>query len=181
MKKLVMVCAFGLLLSQAALFAQAGNHPDGWAVGLGTGFGGDWDNDYKDSGMGWQFLLKAPQLPLFWTLDLELDSDWFAFSAIGDYYLIDKPIGALDGLGWFFGVGGYVNFFRFDNGYADRTAIGLGVHAPVGINYQFDFGLELLLDFAARLGLAIQTGDYDDNLHFPNGGWGIDFGARYWF
>ena len=180
MKRLAAVCALGLLLSQTAMFAQ--NHPEGWAVGLGTGFGGDFDNEYdRNNGMGWQFLLKAPQLPLFWTLDLEIDSDWFGFSAIGDYYLIDKPIDALEGLGWFFGVGGYISIFTVDVGSFEGTAIGLGVHAPIGINYQFDFGLELLLDFAAHIGLGIQTGDFDDKLHFPNGGLGIDFGARYWF
>ncbi|GHU53709.1 hypothetical protein FACS1894200_14190 [Spirochaetia bacterium] len=183
MKKLAVVCVLGLLLSQTAMFARRNKRPDGFAVGLGFGFGGDWDNGYdRENGMGWQFLLKKPQLPLFWTLNLELGRDWLACSAIGDYYVIDEPIDALDGLGWFFGVGGYVSVFGFDNDAFTGTVIDLGVHAPIGINYRFDFGLELLLDVAVNIGLGIiQTGDFANMPHFPDGGWGIDFGARYWF
>ncbi|AEF80196.1 hypothetical protein [Leadbettera azotonutricia] len=181
MKKLALVAVLGVVLAIVGVFAD---HPSGWGVGLDVQLGGSWDKDYYgDPGARYALSLKAPQLPIFWGITLDINNNWFGIGITGDYYLIDKLLVKNIGLGWYLGLGGYVNVNIWDLP-ADYswTSIGLGARLPIGLSWQpLDF-LEVFLDFGPSLGLAFGLGDaYDDHIHFPDGGWAGDFGIRFWF
>ena len=186
MKKLVLVLLLAALMSAGA-FAQ---HPDGWGVGLGFSFGGNWRESGTDSGL--TLYLKAPKLPIYWGINANL-FDWefgnpsfFGFRVTGDYLFIDRALVPDAKLGWFLGVGGYVGFWRysFDSAWVDYSysLFDVGVRVPVGLYWMpLDF-LEVFLDIAPSLGFYNRSvsGTGLESRSGLGGGWQGDFGIRFW-
>jgi hypothetical protein len=185
MKKLIVAVLLGLVLCSAGAFAD---HPKGWGVGIVGQYGGAWTGG---GGLGGAALsLKAPALPVFWGISLSFPSNGFGFGVTGDYYLIDQTLVKDIGLGWFFGIGGYLDFvtysYTFVNTKYSQTGFGLGVRVPIGLSLQPIDLLEVFFDFAPSLGLLFYGGDYYD--YYDNegkvvfgGGWQGDVGIRFWF
>jgi hypothetical protein len=186
MKKLIICCLLGLFLTVSGVFAA---HPGGWGVGI-LGNGG-WGLGRAGAMGGAALSLKAPQLPVFWGLNLNLGSRYFAMKASGDVYLLDGlfiPIKGSDGFGYFLGVGGYLGFSTWDGSY---TGLGLGARVPVGLNVVVPISkikLEVFLDLVPSLGLDfffwnnsyVSRYGHQDVLGF---GFNIsgEIGARIWF
>lgn len=83
-------------------------------------------------------------------------------------YQIHNPIGQLDGLSWYYGFGGSVYFWSFDNNFGtDESSVSLGIQGYIGLDYAFeDFPLNLSIDWVPTI--------------FLNGfgnGFGGDYGA----
>ncbi|MDR0524934.1 MAG: DUF3996 domain-containing protein [Spirochaetaceae bacterium] len=204
MKKLLAVCIIGLTLGTAA-FAD---HPDGWGIGIVGGFGGIGWGYGSGGGGAFGLSLKAPMLPVFWSLSLGINtwgsSSYIGFGLTGDYYIFDKVLYEPAKLHWFLGVGGFFNFQSWSEEYLKYKAswmyFDFGVRVPIGISWQpLDF-LEVFLNAAPSLGLGIQTdqemeyegvkrkgdelkgwGGYrKGGVHFPSGGIGFEIGLRFW-
>jgi hypothetical protein len=193
MKKLFAVCIIGLTLGTAA-FAD---HPDGWGVGLvGQGaFSGAF-------GFGPAFSLKAPVLPIYWGISLELRNHYFGLGLTGDFYFLEGlfvPISGSDGFGYFIGVGGYLGFGNYSDEWWNGsknvkwswTSLGLGVRVPLGLNVVIPISkikLEVFIDAAPSIGVGFTFYDdsdyWDQNDHNLVGlQWGVGFelGVRVWF
>jgi len=175
MKKIVVVLVLITALS-VGVFAQ---HPSGWGVGVMGQYNLAWDG--FGGGGGAALSLKAPQLPIYWGLNLDIRSHTFGFSVTGDYYIIDNPILSDINLGWYLGLGGYVGLAHYSYKSTDWNSFRFGARLPVGIYILPVKFLEVFLDVAPSLGVGIYTGDYDDHFHFPEGGLGFDLGVRFWF
>lgn len=158
MKKFAIAAFLALAIGAGSLFAD---HPGGWGIGLQGGWSG---------GGGGALTLKAPQLPIYWTINA--NTGWLGVS--GDYYFIDKSLasGAAGTLGWYLGVGGFVSI-------AYNSWIGIGIEVPIGLSWlPLDF-LEVYLQAAPYAGLGIGGGDiffWPDGI--PLGG---SLGIRFWF
>lgn len=79
------------------------------------------------------------------------------------------------GFNWYAGVGPSLGFFdlddsRFDD---DNSELFVNVAGDIGIEYRFDFPLQLSLDFRPEVGLI---NDIDDSLEFD-----VALGVRYTF
>jgi len=173
MKKLVLVLLLGTILA-GGVFAQ---HPGGWALGVGAQFGGTWQSSV--TGQSLSVFLKAPQLPIYWGIDLALfQTNSFSLGVTGDYFLIDEIFVPEARLGWFLGLGGYFQFSTGTGG-SSWTMIDFGVRLPIGIYiFPVDF-LEIFLDIAPSLGFyTYVSGGSAVGL---GGGWQGDFGIRFWF
>lgn len=173
MKKLIAVVLLGLLLCTAGAFAD---HPNGWGVGILGQYGGSW---LGGGGLGGAALsLKVPSVPVFWGINLSFPSHAFGIGVTGDYYLIDQYLVQAAGLGWFFGIGGYVGF----TSYANWNSFGFGARLPIGLSWRPVDVFEIFFDFAPSLGLLFYDSSYSgsDNVDF-GGGWQGDIGLRFWF
>lgn len=180
-----MAVLVGLMVCAAGAFAE---HPGGWGVGILGQYGGGWSGGGSLGGAA--LSLKAPSLPVFWGITLSFPSDGFGFGVTGDYYLIDQTLVSEAGLGWFLGVGGYVDFTTwsyeiFTKKYS-QTAFGLGVRVPIGLSWRPIDVLEIFFDFAPSLGISFWGGDYydyytDEGKVDLDGGWQGDIGLRFWF
>ncbi|MDR2536180.1 MAG: DUF3996 domain-containing protein [Treponema sp.] len=193
MKKFFAVCIIGLFLGTAGAFAD---HPDGWGIGLvgrgGYGWGG--------GGGGLALSLKAPPIPVYWGINLDLYTNYFGFGVTGDYYFLEGLIVPDIGFGYFIGVGGYLNMGFYDETYGSSwhrkyTTLGFGVRVPLGINFVFPiskFHLEIFLDIAPSIGLGMTFTDKESEYYKHDGhsnekflalGWGIggELGVRFWF
>jgi hypothetical protein len=185
MKKLIAVVLLGLVLCVAGAFAD---HPNGWGIGIVGQYGGNWTGGGSLGGAA--LSLKAPALPVFWGISLTFPNDGFGFGVTGDYYLIDQSLVKEAGLGWFLGIGGYVDFltyrWRILNKDYSQTGLGLGVRVPIGLSWQPVNVFEFFFDFAPSLGILFYGGDYYDyyasesKIRF-GGGWQGDVGIRFWF
>ena len=61
--------------------------------------------------------------------------NWFNVSGA---YLVHMPIESADGLNWYFGGGGSVYFWNYDDGFADGAEdISFGVQGYLGLEYTF--------------------------------------------
>lgn len=134
-KPLILSCL--LILGSTALFAQS-NRALGIRSGGGFGFGGElsYQHPYKNNrlefGLGWAG---------------QREHNGFALSGI---YQFIKPLS--DGFQWYYGVGGGVgNYRRYKNKVYDNQMGRVGLLGQVGVEYFFDFPLQLSLD--ARPGL----------------------------
>jgi hypothetical protein len=199
MKKFLAICIIGLSLGSASVFAD---HPDGWGIGI-MGRGG-WG--YGDGGSpgGVALSLKAPMLPIYWGINLGFGSRYFGFGITGDYYFKEgvlAPISGTDGLGYFIGVGGYLEFGTWSGGtyYWNEdhkwhdwgwTYLGLGVRVPLGLNLVIPVSsikLELFLDIAPNLGLKLffldETPGWTNDHDTVGLGFGFtgEIGIRIWF
>jgi hypothetical protein len=194
MKKLFAVCIIGLALGTAA-FAD---HPDGWGIGL-LGRGG-----WSGQGVGGlAFSLKAPMLPIYWGINLDLYSHYFGLGVTGDYYFLEGllvPISGSDGFGYFIGAGGYLGFGTYNDKWRDGggkehkwswTSLGLGVRVPLGLNVVIPISkikLEVFLDAAPNIGVGFYFHDDSEywNSHDQDSiglQWGVtgELGVRVWF
>jgi hypothetical protein len=194
MKKLLAICIIGLSLGSASVFAD---HPSGWGIGIVGGASGiGWG-----SGAGGAFglSLKAPMLPIYWSLSLGISGDYVGVGITGDYYLFDKPLVPEAKLHWFLGVGGFLGFqhWSYDYNYwgSNRENISwsyfdVGVRVPIGLSWQpFNF-LEIFLDIAPSFGIGISTEGsytYEGQKHVWHkgsiglgGGLGFEIGLRFW-
>jgi len=79
------------------------------------------------------------------------------------------------GLFWYAGVGGGISTWNYDNGYVDGSGSTLLIAGQVGIEYNFDFPLQLSLDF--RPELYLNDNKYRDDSFGPD----IALGVRYKF
>jgi hypothetical protein len=190
MKKITALI-FTVVLAVGSAFAD---HPSGWGIGIQGGWTGGWKGS---SGYGGGALsLKIPSIPVFWGISGGIASDVFRISVTGDYYIIDKILIPEAKLGWYLGIGGYVGFYNYSstwyNTKYNAASLGFGARLPIGVSWQpIDF-LELYLDVAPSLGVAIDfEGTYKDGggnkhtwreggVYFPDGGWGLDIGIRFW-
>jgi len=77
--------------------------------------------------------------------------------AIGALYELHKPIGAAEGLRWFYGGGAYVGFVKTYNVNKDRneTIPNFGAQGVVGLDYKFsNIPLNLAIDWKPELNLV---------------------------
>jgi hypothetical protein len=174
MKKVVLVGILAVVLTAGA-FAD---HPKGWGIGVEGQYNLAWDG--FDGAGGAALSLKAPGLPIFWGINLEIRNHLFGVSLTGDYYFIDELLVKNINFGWYFGFGLYGGMWRYDYGAADWNSFRFGARLPIGLSWQPLKFLELFLDIAPSLGMGIYTGNYSDDFHFPEGGLGLDFGIRFW-
>ena len=158
MKKALLVVVLAAILATGTVFAD---HPSGLGIGVVGRFG------FAGFGGGGAGLsLKIPSLPVYWGLNVGFGENHFAFGATGDYYMIDSPLAGP--LHWFFGVGGFFDFFSYSESYKysggsldySFTRIYAGARVPIGISFQPIPLLEIFLDIAPSLGLEIYSG-YD--------------------
>ena len=156
-----------LMLAGLAFSAQAQEIPKnalGLRLGDNDGFGGEisyqrglGDNNRLELDLGWR------------------DSKYYnAVKVTGLYQWVWN---IEDGFNWYAGVGGGLGSYDLDNrnnvpGY-DESGTFVFVAGDIGIEYQFDFPLQLSLDFRPELYFA---DDYNDGRNF---GPDIALGIRY--
>lgn len=105
---------------------------------------------------------------------LEVDLGWRSGDAFDGFKLagLYQWVWVLDGdFNWYAGVGGGVGSYSFENNAIDDETF-IFAAGDIGIEYNFDFPLQLSLDFRPELGF----GDYSDDLDFD-----IALGVRYRF
>jgi hypothetical protein len=184
---------FTIVLTVGAAFAD---HPRGWGVGLQGEWTGGWDGGAVSP--GGLVTLKIPSIPIFWSIFLGFSSDHFRISLNADYYVIDTVLIPNAKLNFFFGIGGYLGFLNYSERFFDKkynaTSCCIAGRFPVGLSWQPLTFLELYADFAPIIGVAINSeGTYrnphdgreivwhEGGIFFPDGGWGFEFGVRFWF
>ena len=184
MKKFILVAILAVALAAGA-FAD---HPDNWGIGL-MGRGG-WG--YGDGGFGGTSLtLKAPKLPIYWGINLDLWYRYFGIGVSGDYYLIDSNLADFDSahLGWYLGLGAFAGFGSYGGaGWSyNWTRVTLGARLPIGLSFQLPLSSIKLEVFGAavpNIGVGFYFGDYSyDNRSSIGliGGIGGEGGFRIWF
>jgi hypothetical protein len=114
-------------------------------------------------------------MPPFWGINLRINKEYFGLGVSGDYYLVDKALVPDINLGWFLGVGGYVNTAFYDNSNADRLWLDVGGRVPIGLSWQPAKFLEVFITVIPDIGLGIvpELGNLDWNI---NG----EIGVRLW-
>ena len=193
MKKAMVLGVLVFVFSAAGAFAD---HPQGWGIGGVWSSWKDWESnrDYDKFHQDFGLSLKAPSVPLFWGIYLNLDSygnhsSYFGLNITGDYYIIDQPLVKDIFLNWYLGAGGRLGFgsYSYDPPGAafDKswTSLFLGARAVLGLSWQLPINknaLEVFFDVAPSLGVDLYMGDNPPDSHFPAGGWGWDFGVRFW-
>lgn len=193
MKKLVIAVALVAILATGTVFAD---HPDGWGIGLmgrgGYGWGAS-DGSGGSSLGGGALSLKAPSLPVYWGINLDLSYRYFGAGVTGDFYLIDDNL-IEQILGWYLGLGGFVGFSTWGAG-SDYswTSVSLGVRLPIGLSLQIpisSIGLEVFLAVVPNLGIGFWFWDSKYDQHWKDngrknigvvGGIGGELGFRIWF
>ncbi|EDP70788.1 hypothetical protein FBALC1_08513 [Flavobacteriales bacterium ALC-1] len=158
MRKLILT-SFAIFVGFAFMNAQdiADN-----AIGLRIG-----DNDGLGTEISYQRALGDNNR-------LELDLGWRSGNSFTAFQLtgLYQWVWQLDGdFNWYAGVGGGVASINFDNNDIDGDTFVFAA-GDIGIEYNFDFPLQLSLDFRPELGF----GDYRDDLDFD-----IAFSVRYRF
>lgn len=164
MKKLLFTA---IMLVGLAFSAEAQNFSKN-AIGLRLG-----DNDGFGGEISYQRALSSNNR-------LELDLGWRnskyvdAFKLIGLYQWVWKIEG---GFNWYAGVGGGVGSWNYNrNGFEKESGSFVALAGDIGIEYNFDFPLQLSLDFRPEIYFG---GDYAD---FRDGfGPDIALGIRYRF
>jgi hypothetical protein len=173
-KKVVLVVLLAALLTIGA----SADHPKGWGLGIEGQYNLAWDG-FSGAG-GVAFSLKAPQLPVFWGINLEFRNHLFGITVTGDHYFIDRTLVKDINLGWYLGLGAYGGFWRYNYASVAWNSFRFGARLPIGLSWQPLKFLEIFLDVAPSLGVGIYTGDYRDNFNFPEGGLALDVGLRLW-
>jgi hypothetical protein len=188
MKKVLLIGILALLVCVSGVFAAENNHPDGW--GIGVGFHGG----YGGAGLyGAALSLKAPQLPIYWGIQLSLYNHYFGLGITGDYYVFDRPLVRDINLGWYLGVGGFFGFGHYSEKrsiagikyQASWTSLNVGVRVPVGLSWQPLKWLEVYTGIAPGLGLGFYVAGEDDGGSAKSGAyfhWAFDveLGVRFW-
>jgi hypothetical protein len=163
-KRFLLVLCVGLFIGTAGLYAQ---HPGGTGIGV-VGGGGR-------AGSNVGLSLKVESMPPFWGINLRMNKNYFGLGVSGDYYLVDKPLVPNINLGWFFGIGGYVNMAFYDDTYTDRMWLGIGARIPIGLSWQPAKFFEIFAGLVPDIGLGIvpELGNFVWNV---NG----ELGVRVW-
>jgi len=163
MKKTVLVLILLAVISAGA-FAD---HPGGFGIGVVGGYSGAWGagKGYSHYGLS----LKVPSIPIYWAVNMHITDDVFSFGLTGDKYILDNKLVPDINLNWFIGVGGWGGITI-----SKELALSIGLRVPIGLSWQPLPLLEIFLDIAPSLGLAINP------LDFPAGGWPIELGLRFW-
>jgi len=137
------------------------------ALGLRLG-----DNDGFGAEISYQLALKENNR-LEFDLGWRNSNNFNAIKVVGLYHWvfnIDK------GFNWYVGPGGGLGFWSYDNGFLQSNGDDSGsfffIAGDIGIEYSFDFPLQLSLDFRPEIGF----GDFNDDLDFD-----IGLGVRYQF
>jgi hypothetical protein len=158
-----------VLIIAVSAFAFA-DHPDKMGLGVvgGSNYGG---GGFGGGDIG--FALKLPSMPLFWQINLGINSNYMGVGLTGDYYFIDEDLLSEDSfnLDWYLGAGGYLNLGFGDN----WTSFAVGARMPVGLSWHLAEPFELWFGLAPSLGLQIAP-----DLHFPDWHVGGEVGFRYW-
>jgi len=167
MKKIVLALLLVSFMS-VGLFAQ---RPDGWGIGVMAQYGMNWDG-FHGSGSA-AFSLKAPQLPIYWGVNMRFTNDYFRISVSGDYYLLEQSLTDDINFGWYLGLGAYVGLVT--NGGA---GLFFGGRLPVGLYIMpvVEVPIEIFMELAPSLGIAF----FDDTVTFPDGGLQFAIGIRFW-
>ncbi len=138
------------------------------AIGIRVG-----DNDGFSTEVNYQRALgdnNRLELGLSWRSARNFD----AIKAVGLYQWVWNIDG---GFNWYAGVGAAVGAFDVDNDFPgfneDDSDLFINAAGDIGIEYLFDFPLQLSLDFRPEIGLL---NDYDDSLEFD-----VALGIRYTF
>ena len=174
MKKIILVFLLAFIVSTSVFAAR----PSGWGVGIVGQYGFAWDGFTGAPGAG--LSLKAPQLPIYYGIHLDLRRYGFGVSLTGDRYLIDNTLSSDVNLGWFLGWGTYIGVFNYRLDSTSWTSIRTGLRLPIGL-YIFPVNfLELFINLAPSLGVGLYFGDHNDRFRFPEGGLGLDIGLRFW-
>jgi len=141
-------------------FSMAAQNISENAIGLRIG-----DSDGLGTEVSYQRRLKENnrlEIDLGWRNSRNVD----AFKLVGIYQWVKK----LDGdFNWYYGIGGGIGAFdagEFDGSFAL-------VAGDIGVEYNFEFPLQLSLDFRPELGF---NNDFNDGLDFD-----IALGVRYRF
>lgn len=152
MRRLLLVMAVALGFAAAAV---AQPRAIGGRVGYGVEF------SYQHSLGSNNMIQLDAGIPGFYGLEAAVTYDWI-FNISG-------------GWNWFVGVGGGLGFFDFKD-----TRFFLGAAGRIGVEYNFDFPLQLSLDWRPIVGPYF----YNDEVRFNDHGlWhgGLAFGVRYKF
>jgi len=139
------------------------------------GFNRHWEGGGGTSGAA--LSLKAPQLPIFWAIRMDIEEHFMWLNVSGDQYLIDDVLVSDINLHWYLGLGVGVACGFWDNPVgSNKTYIGATGRLPVGLSWQPIPLLEIYLQLVPHIGVQIV-----DEFKFPFGGWGGGLGIRLWF
>ena len=82
---------------------------------------------------------------------------FYNYLEINGLYEKHQPLADVDGLFWYWGVGGFVGFSSYDDGYFGTTdsSTSLGVTGVGGVTYQFsNIPLSVAVDWMPRIALS---------------------------
>jgi hypothetical protein len=161
MKKFVLVIALAAILATGTVFAQ---HSGG--LGIGALWGGDIYHGFATSA---SLSLKLPSLPIYWGISVSGFGDVLLVGVQGDKYLFDQSLVKSAGLGWYLGLGGYVNLV-----FASDPYLGLGARLPIGLSWIPIRLFEVFADVAPSLGISFNP------TYFPIWGIPLELGIRLW-
>lgn len=159
MRKILFALSFVMF---GGFYANAQDHAIGVRFGAGNGFGTE---------VSYQMPLGANRLEL--DLGLNLGDNYSRIGLTGVYQWV-MPINAFpQGFNWYAGVGASLGVWDHDNNVnSDNDGFALGATGQVGIEYNFNFPLQLSLDWRPNFWVLPGT-DFDWN--------GIALGARFKF
>ena len=161
MKKLFIILILATIVTGAA-FAE---HPKGF------GIGGMWSGEYvSGGGMGAALSLKLPNVPIFWGIHANGWDSGLYLAVSGDKYFIDQTLSKEAGLGWYFGLGGYIGLT-----FASPPNAHFGVRLPVGLSWMPVNVFEIFLGLTPNLGINLNP------FYFPTFGVPLEIGLRLWF
>lgn len=155
-----------VLVLAVAAFAFA-DHPNKLGLGIVGGSGYGYGNIGSDVG----FAFKLSSLPVYWQLNLHLNSGYLGLGATGDVYLKDQNLleeGSF-ALDWFLGLGGYASI-----GLGNDLTAAVGARVPVGLSWHITDEFELWLDIVPSLGIGVVP------FYFPDWNVGGEVGFRVW-
>lgn len=154
MKKLTKISFLLILLSVFAFGANAQVNPHAIGLRLGAGDLSGAEVSYQH-GLGGNNRLEAD---LGWAAD----NDYSAFKFSLNYQFV-HPTNWTDGMNWYIGPGGYLGGRSWDDDYpddADRDGeFFIGANGMIGLEYNFDFPLNLSLDLRPQLELIGDSGE----------------------
>jgi hypothetical protein len=166
MKKILFIIILFIILTGTA-FAE---HPSGFALGGVVRWQKPWQYDIL---VDLSVCLKVTIIPVYWNIDfIRLSpfntSDLFLIGISGDFYLIDRVLIHDLNLHYFLGLGAYIYHSH---------GFGTGVRLPAGLSWWPINMLELFFNIAPSLGIKLNS-PADS---FPDGGFSIETGVRFWF
>jgi len=161
MKKLFLILILAIIITGTA-FAQ---HPKG------TGIGGMWSGSFFNGVYnGAALSLKLPSVPIYWGVHAHGWDGGLYLAISGDKYFVDEILVKDVGLGWYFGVGGYLGLT-----FASPPSAHFGARMPIGLSWMPIKYFELFLGLTPSLGISIRPFD------FPTWGIPLEIGLRVWF